>query len=163
MIYESVSSAVVSALAADCIDNTSKQAWQKLYQAGESGRRGGVMVSADLRQQIDCWVHARLHDQLIPRHWAALVAKYSTHQAKKVQAISLLRSVVATPAPALFLYKAITTWAIPKLKGFSRRCGKPYLSKSRWMDHQKSRRGPYAPHWRRSGSSGSVLWLDRLE
>ncbi|HFK1929416.1 TPA: hypothetical protein ACGW36_002152 [Pseudomonas aeruginosa] len=117
MIYESVSSAVVSALAADCIDNTSKQAWQKLYQAGEPGRRGGVMVSADLRQQIDCWVHARLHDQLIPRHWAALVAKYSTHQAKKVQAISLLRSVVATPAPALFLYKAITTWAIPKLKG----------------------------------------------
>lgn len=117
MIYESVSSAVVSALAADCIDNTSKQAWQKLYQAGEPGRRGGVMVSADLRQQIDCWLHARLHDQLIPRHWAALVAKYSTHQAKKVQAISLLRSVVATPAPALFLYKAITTWAIPKLKG----------------------------------------------
>ena len=93
MIYESVSSAVVSALAAVCIDNTSKQAWQKLYQAGESGRRGGVMVSADLRQQIDCWVHARLHDQLIPRHWAALVAKYSTHQAKKVQAIPLLRSV----------------------------------------------------------------------
>lgn len=45
------------------------------------------------------------------------MAKYSTHQAKKVQAISLLRSVVATPAPALFLYKAITTWAIPKLKG----------------------------------------------
>lgn len=34
MIYTSIRSAVVSALAAETIDNTAKQAWQKLYQPG---------------------------------------------------------------------------------------------------------------------------------
>lgn len=122
MIYKSALAAVVSALAAECIDNTSKQAWQKLYQS--SGNAGDLATLARAahsgeinRQDVDCWIYARLHSQLIPRHWNALVAKYSTHRQKKRDAIEALIPLIATPAPRRFLGMAVYTWAIPKLKG----------------------------------------------
>ncbi|MCF6780902.1 hypothetical protein [Stutzerimonas stutzeri] len=123
MIYPSVLSAVVSALAAEAIDNTSKQAWQKLYRPGyaDSGSLESLIRTAGeviiTRMDADCWVYARLHSQLIPRHWDALVAKYSTHKGKKVQAIAALAPLIASPAPRLFVQKAVTAWAIPPLKG----------------------------------------------
>lgn len=115
MIYPSVLGAVVSALAAECIDNTAKQAWQKLIdmETRSVGSGGG----ATDRMHADCWVHARLHSQLIARHWSALVARYSTHKAKKVAAIGALTPIIASPAPRLFVAKAVTAWAIPPLKG----------------------------------------------
>ncbi|MNY28124.1 hypothetical protein D3C86_1620790 [compost metagenome] len=60
---------------------------------------------------------ARLHSALEQKHWDALVAKYSTHKGRKVQAISALQALINTPAPKLFLFKATTAWAIPQLKG----------------------------------------------
>jgi len=122
MIYQSVLGGVVSALAAESIDNTSKQAWQKLYDPTEQGDGDLVSLFASKsdgfdRNQVDYWVAARLHHLLTPRHWHVLVAKYSTHRAHKVDAIAHLKTVVVTPAPQLFLYKAVTTWAIPKLPG----------------------------------------------
>jgi len=124
MIYPSVLNAVVSALSAEAIDNTSKQAWQKLYNSADE-EEGGDMATlvrsrgADTidRTQVDCWVSARLHSALEQRHWDALVAKYSTHKGRKVQAISALQALIRTPAPKLFLFKATTAWAIPQLKG----------------------------------------------
>lgn len=124
MIYPGILSAVVSALAAEAIDNTSKQAWQKLYNSADE-EEGGDMATlvrssgADAidRTQVDCWVSARLHHGLEPKHWNALVAKYSTHKGRKVQALAALQTIIVTPAPKLFLYKAVTAWAIPQLKG----------------------------------------------
>lgn len=121
MVYSSVSGAVVAALAAGEKGSTKAQAWQKLYKSAEEeggclaslgGRSGGID-----RTQVDYWVSARLHHMLKGRHWDALVAKYSTNKAKKVQAITLIRPLIASPAPKLFIYKAVTAWAIPKLKG----------------------------------------------
>lgn len=123
MIYSSVLAAVVSALAAEAIDNTSKQAWQKLYEPGsEDGHDMATLSSSVERGEIsrmdaDCWVFARLHSQLKPRHWDALVAKYSTHKGRKVQSIGRLHPLVASHAPRLFIVSAVTAWAIPKLKG----------------------------------------------
>jgi hypothetical protein len=124
MIYPSVLNAVVSALAAEAIDNTSKQAWQKLYNSADEEEGGDLATlvrsrGADTidRTQVDCWVSARLHSALEQKHWDALVAKYSTHKGRKVQAISALQALINTPAPKLFLFKATTTWAIPQLKG----------------------------------------------
>lgn len=123
MIYTSTLAAVVSALAAEAIDNTSKQAWQKLYRPGyaDGGSLESLMRSSGekgiTRMDADCWVYARLHSQLIPRHWNALMAKYSTHKAKKVQAIAALVPLIASPAPGLFVQKAVTAWAIPPMKG----------------------------------------------
>ncbi len=116
MIYPSTLAAVVSALAAECIDNTAKQAWQRMYAAGE-GRPAGMSVSPEDRMNADCWVFARLHSQLIPRHWNALVARFSTHKLRKVEAIHALVPLIASHAPRLFVDRAVTTWAIPPLKG----------------------------------------------
>lgn len=115
MIYRNVLSAVVSVLAAECIDNTSKQSWQRLV--GDDVRPASSGMSANDRALLDCWAHARLHAQLSPRHWNVLVAKYSTHKGRKVQAAGKLTAMVVTPAPKLFLSYAVYAWAIPKLKG----------------------------------------------
>ncbi|MGY2271043.1 MULTISPECIES: hypothetical protein [Pseudomonas] len=124
MIYPGVLNAVVSALAAEAIDNTSKQAWQKLYNSADEEEGGDLATlvrsrGADTidRTQVDCWVSARLHSALEQKHWDALVAKYSTHKGRKVQAIAALQTQINTPAPKLFLFKASTAWAIPQLKG----------------------------------------------
>lgn len=122
MMYSNVLSAVVSALAADVIGHTSKQAWQNLYSPHNEGRADLSLLSSSKRhgsdrKVTDCWIYSRLHSQLSPRHWNALVAKFSLHKGKKVQAIGELIALVASPAPALFLYKAVTAWAIPPLKG----------------------------------------------
>ncbi len=114
MVYQNVLSAVVSALAAECKDSTSRQAWQKLIDldVSNAGRAG-----APDRDLIDCWVFARLHSELIPRHWHALAARYGTHKGRKVKAISSLAPLIASPASQLFVYKAVTAWAIPPIKG----------------------------------------------
>lgn len=125
MVYSSVSGAVVAALAAGEKGSAKAQAWQKLYKSAEEeggclaslgGRSGGID-----RTQVDYWLSARLHHMLKGRHWDALVAKYSTNKAKKAQAITLIRPLIASPAPTLFIYKAVTAWAIPKLKGARRK------------------------------------------
>lgn len=135
MMYTSVLAAVVSALSAEAIDNTSKQAWQKLYSPHNEGMADLSSLaqghSGDLsRVDVECWVFARLHSQLIPRHWDALVAKFSTHKARKVEAIGKLVPLVATPAPQLFRYKAVTAWAIPPVKGLQARSGQEVASRS---------------------------------
>ena len=65
----------------------------------------------------DCCLYALLHRELAPAQWDVLVAKYSTHKANKVGAIGRLVTRIISPAPQLFTYKAVTAWAIPKLRG----------------------------------------------
>ncbi|BAP44486.1 putative uncharacterized protein [Pseudomonas sp. StFLB209] len=122
MNYSSVLSAVIAALAAETRDNTSKQAWQKLYNADATGQAdacvlGGERFAGIDPAQIACWMHARLRTQLAPCHWRVLQARYGTHKARKVEAISALIAQVNCAAPRLFVYKAVTAWAIPPLKG----------------------------------------------
>jgi len=125
MIYRSVSGAVVAALAAGEKGTAKGQAWQKLYKSAEE--EGGCMASLGGqshgldRTQVDYWLSARLNHLLKARHWDALVAKYSANKVKKVQAITAVRPLIASPAPQLFIYKAVTAWAIPKLKGARRK------------------------------------------
>lgn len=152
MVYQSVSSAVVSALAAEAKSGAKGQAWQKLYssvkeQGGDLAtlaRRSGATLDRD---QVDFWIAARLHHLLTPRHWNALVAKYSTHKGKKVEAISLLRPIIATPAPAVFLFKAVTAWAIPKLPG-----AKPKRTTSVSIEIPLD-----APEWRREAMVNAAI------
>lgn len=154
MIYPGVLNAVVSALAAEAIDNTSKQAWQKLYNSADEEEGGDLATlvrsrGADTidRTQVDCWVSARLHSVLEQRHWDALVAKYSTHKGRKVQAISALQALINTPAPKLFLFKATTAWAIPQLKG-----ARPKVATSVSVEIPLD-----APEWRREAVVKAAL------
>lgn len=151
MVYSSVSGAVVAALAAGEKGSAKAQAWQKLYKSAEEeggclaslgGRSGGID-----RTQVDYWLSARLHHILKGRHWDALVAKYSTNKAKKVQAITLIRPLIASPAPTLFVYKAVTAWAIPKLKG-ARRKAPQSVSVDISLD---------APAWRREAAVNAAI------
>lgn len=154
MIYPGVLNAVVSALAAEAIDNTSKQAWQKLYNSADEEEGGDLATlvrsrGADAidRTQVDCWVSARLHSALEPKHWDALVAKYSTHRGRKVQAIAALQALISTPSPKLFLFKATTAWAIPQLKG-----ARPKVATSVSVEIPLD-----APEWRREAVVKAAL------
>lgn len=120
MAYKSVSGAVVAALAAGERGDAKGQAWQKLYSAtaDEVGCLSSVGGSKCLdRSNVDYWMAARLHNTLSDLHWCALVARFSTNRVMKVQAVTRLRTHVASIAPQLFIYKAVTAWAIPKVKG----------------------------------------------
>ncbi|MBA6068390.1 hypothetical protein LU640_25450 [Pseudomonas monteilii] len=125
MIYASVSGAVVAALAAGEKGSAKGQAWQKLYNPNED--EAGCLASLSSsgggldRAQVDYWLAARLHHTLIPRHWEVLNAKYSSTKARKLQGIAAIIPLIASPAPALFIHKAVTAWAIPKMKGAKRK------------------------------------------
>lgn len=125
MIYNSVSGAVVAVLAAGQSGVAKGQAWQKLYSSAEED--GGCLASlggriGDIdRAHVDYWVAARLHHLLKKEHWNALVAKYSTSKVLKIKAIGYLRPRIDSAAPQLFVYKAVTAWAIPKVKGTRRK------------------------------------------
>lgn len=115
--YRDTLSAVVRCLSAETIDNTSKQAWQKQYQSGYPEASSSNGLSPQEQRDMDCLLHARLHRQLSALDWAVLLAKYSTHKARKIEAIGFLIPRVESPAPRLFVSKAVTAWAIPKLPG----------------------------------------------
>lgn len=116
-MYKDVMGTLVRVLAADNIDNSTKQSWQKLIDADL--RQGGTGSTLSVRDKFDydCCLYALLHRQLEPSQWDVLVAKYSTHKGNKVNAIGRLVARMVSPAPHLFIYKALTAWAIPKLKG----------------------------------------------
>lgn len=116
-MYKDVMSTLVRVLAADNIDNSTKQAWQKLIDADLRQGGNGSSLSPRDKFDYDCCLYALLHRQLDPAQWDVLVAKYSTHKANKVAAIGRLVARMASPAPQLFVYKALTAWAIPKMKG----------------------------------------------
>ncbi|QDR69243.1 hypothetical protein [Pseudomonas sp. BJP69] len=127
MKYQSVLAAVVRALAAETISGVGGGDFEPKVQAS---KLKGEITGKDAAMLVDCWVHARLHSKLIPRHWNALTARFSTHKAKKVEAIGKLVPLIATQAPNLFRYKAVTAWAIPPVKGVQAPSGNEVASRS---------------------------------
>lgn len=127
MKYQSVLAAVVRALAAETMSGVGGGDFEPKVQ---TSKLKGEIAGKDAAMLVDCWVHARLHSKLIPRHWSALVARFSTHKAKKVEAIGKLVPLIATQAPNLFRYKAVTAWAIPPVKGVQAQSGHEVASRS---------------------------------
>lgn len=114
MIYPSVISAVVRALAAETINSAGGCDFDaKVQQAhipGEIGGREGAFL-------VDCMVFSRLHSQLTGSQWDVLVSKYSTHVDRKREAVLRTASAVQSPAGKRFIECAVVTWAYPKLPG----------------------------------------------
>lgn len=127
MKYQSVLAAVVRALAAETMSGVGGGDFEPKVQAS---KLKGEITGKDAAMLVDCWVHARLHSKLIPRHWNALTARFSTHKAKKVDAIGKLVPLIATQAPNLFRYKAVTAWAIPSVKGVQAQSGHEVASRA---------------------------------
>lgn len=127
MKYQSVLAAVVRALAAETMIGVGGGDFEPKVQ---TSKLKGEITGKDAAMLVDCWVHARLHSKLIPRHWNALTARFSTHKAKKVEAIGKLVPLIATQAPNLFRYKAVTAWAIPPVKGVQAQSGHEVASRA---------------------------------
>lgn len=127
MKYQSVLAAVVRALAAETMSGVGGGDFEPKVQAS---KLKGEIAGKDAAMLVDCWVHARLHSKLIPRHWNALTARFSTHKGKKVEAIGKLVPLIATQAPNLFRYKAVTAWAIPPVKGVQAQSGQEVASRA---------------------------------
>lgn len=115
-IYRDVLPAIVRVLAADVVDNTAKQSWQRLIERKVDGGFRALLSARD-QFEFDCMLHALLHRELTKGEWDVLHARYSTHSDRRGQAIEQLSLLVKSPAPARFFERAIATWAIPRLKG----------------------------------------------
>ena len=118
MTYRNVVSAVVRALAAETINSSGGCSVEPRVQAS---KLKGEITGKDAALLADCIVHKLLHAQLSPRHWNALVAKYSTHRGRKIDSIGRLVAVVKSPAPQRFTQQAVLVWAVPQqVKGIHR-------------------------------------------
>lgn len=118
MNCHNVISAVVRALAAETINSSGGCNVEPRVQAS---KLKGEISGKDAALLADCIVHKLLHAQLSPRHWNALVAKYSTHRGRKIDSIGRLVAVVKTPAPQRFTQQAVLVWAVPQqVKGIQR-------------------------------------------
>ena len=118
MNYHNVISAVVRSLAVETINSSGGCNVEPRVQAS---KLKGEISGKDAALLADCIVHKLLHAQLAPRHWNALVAKYSTHRGRKIDSIGRLVAVVKTPAPQRFTQQAVLVWAVPQqVKGIQR-------------------------------------------
>lgn len=118
MTYRNVVSAVVRALAAETISSAGGCDFEPKVQCA---KQKGEIVGKEAALLADCIVHKLLHAQLSPRHWNALVAKYSTHRGRKIDSIGRLVAVVPSSAPKRFTQQAVLVWAIPQQsKGIQR-------------------------------------------
>lgn len=111
MKYQNVISAVVRALAAETINSAGGCSVEPRVQ---TSKLKGEITGKDAALLADCIVHKMLHAQLSPRHWHALLAKYSTHKGRKIDAIGRLVAVIPTPAPKRFTQQAVLVWAVPE-------------------------------------------------
>ena len=118
MIYRNVVSAVVRALAAETMSSAGGCNVEPRVQ---HAKLKGEIAGKDAALLADCIIHKLLHAQLAPRHWNALVAKYSTHRGRKIDSIGRLVAVVKSPAPQRFTQQAVLVWAVPQqVKGIQR-------------------------------------------
>lgn len=119
MSYQNVISAVVRALAAETINSAGGCNVEPRVPAS---KLKGEISGKDAALLADSIVHKLLHAQLSPRHWNALVAKYSTHKGRKIDSIGRLVAIVPTPAPKRFTQQAVLVWAVPQqTKGIQRK------------------------------------------
>lgn len=153
MNYHSVISAVVRALAAETINSSGGCSVEPRVQAS---KLRGEISGKDAALLADCIVHKLLHAQLSPRHWNALVAKYSTHRGRKIDSIGRLVAVIPTPAPKRFTQQAVLVWAVPQQsKGIQRKVSEVKAPAPR----EEERDGQW--EWRNKAAAESVARANR--
>ena len=162
-IYRDVLPAIVRVLAADVIDNTAKQSWQKLIERKVDGGFRSLLSAQD-QFEYDCLLHALLHRELSPAEWDVLHARYSTHYERRGKAIERLAQQVKSPAPTRFFECAVATWAIPRMKGKDgKRSTSVIVLPAKWYDinnwDDEARPDSTRSRWRRDIRKT----LDRLE
>jgi hypothetical protein len=147
MTYRNVVSAVVRALAAETINSAGGCTFEPRVQCA---KLKGEIIGKDAALLMDCVVFKLLHADLSPRHWNALVSKFSTHKGRKIESIGRIVSAFKSPAPMLFTQKAVTAWAIPQIKGIRREVVQVKAPEARQGQHEKQW------DWRNQAAAASV-------
>jgi hypothetical protein len=143
MTYRNVVSAVVRALAAETMSKVASGGYDPKVQCA---KQKGEICGAEWALLQDCLIHTLLRQVLIPRHWNALTAKFSTHNKRRIEATCKLVAIVKSPAPHLFTQKAVTAWAIPQIKGVRK---EPVKAVAVELDKD-------APAWRAEAAKAAV-------
>lgn len=106
-------SVLVRILLAGSEGKTASAGWVDADQ-GCSGYGG---LSRQERFELDCDYRRHLHQNLLPRHWDALIARYTLGTAERGHSIKALGRIVATHAHQHFKFYAVLTWAEPQKPG----------------------------------------------
>ncbi|WAH56563.1 hypothetical protein LZ023_26655 [Pseudomonas silvicola] len=118
----------------------------------DEGCSGYGGMSRQERFELDCDYRRHLHQNLLPRYWDALVARYTLDPAERGQCIKGLARVVASHAHPHFKFYAVLTWAEPQRLGIDGKRSTGVLNTdiydmNRWDDNrgtpERTRR-----HWR---------------
>lgn len=83
----------------------------------DQGCRGFGGMSRQERFELDCEYRRYLRQNLVPRYWDALIARFTLDATERGQAIKRLGKVVATHAHPHFKFYAVLTWAEPQKPG----------------------------------------------
>lgn len=119
-VYRDAAHAISRIMAIETIDGTKKASWQRQYEPGfaeEPPASNPCPLSDSERLTQDSMTRSRVHKELSPVLWAALVAKYSINTNEVAEAVRFLVPRAVTPAHHLFRMKAVTAWAIPQKRG----------------------------------------------
>lgn len=103
----SKTSVLVRILLAGSAGNASSAAWVDAAAGG--GGYGGL--SREEYFELDCMYRSLLRMSLQPRHWHALIARYSLDLNERGRAIKEVGKVIATHAHQHFKFYAVLTWA----------------------------------------------------
>jgi len=130
-------SVLVRILLAGSEGKTASAAWVDADQ-GEAGYGG---LSRQERFELDCEYRRHLHQHLLPRHWDALVARYTLDPAERGHCIKRLSKVIATHAHPHFKSYAVMTWAEPQKPGLEGKRSSAVLQAdiydmNRWDDNK---------------------------
>lgn len=106
-------SVLIRILLAGSEGKTASAAWVDADQ-GCAGYGG---LSRQERFEMDCEYRSLLHKRLLPRHWDALIARYTLDTTERGHAIKGLGRVIATHAHQHFKFYAVLTWAEPQKPG----------------------------------------------
>lgn len=119
-VYRDAAHAIARIMAIETIDGTKKASWQRQYEPGfaeEPPASNPCPLSDSERLTQDSMTRSRVHKELSPILWAALVAKYSINTNEVAEAVQYLVPRAVTQAHHLFRMKAVTAWAIPQKRG----------------------------------------------
>ena len=114
MIYTSVLSAVVRALAAETINSAGGCDFEPKVQ---SAKVPGAISGPAARLLDDALVRKIMREALTALQYAALAGQYSTDVARKHAGVNALIASVRSPAPRRFVECACWAWAYPKRPG----------------------------------------------
>ncbi|HHW2116032.1 hypothetical protein O2604_17025 [Pseudomonas aeruginosa] len=128
-------SVLVRILLAGSEGNTASSAWVD----ADMGCGGYGVMSKDERFKLDCEYRRHLRQNLTPRFWDALIARYALDINDRGKAIRGLGRVVATHAHQHFKFYAVLTWAERQKVGAGKRSTgvlKPdFYDMNRWDDN----------------------------